>query len=158
MASWIGDILAADNVKVEGIVPSLSGQGISSVKFKAAAENVKETGGVTTDRYGNVQALTEGYVVGGVVPTYIVNYYGTDIGYALAYFAAKHWEELAKPNRYLGAWVEDATLYVDVSEVVPTLRQAIGLALYRKELAIWDNAAGAAIDTVVGAAIIGEGN
>lgn len=143
MGSWIGDVLRQQ----EGIMPSLTGEGINAGKYRAAAENVKENGGVTADRFGNVQHFTEGYMVGGVVPSYIINYTGTDVGYTLAYFAALHWQELVKPNRYIGAWVEDNTLYIDISEKVDTLRQALGLALYRKELAVWDNAAAEGIYT-----------
>lgn len=128
-------------------MPSLQGAGLSVSRFRSAAENVKANGGVTTDRYGNITTLGSGYMVGGVVPSYVVNYTGTDVAYTLAWYAAKHWQELSKDNRYVGAWVEDNTLYLDVSERVEGLKNALGLALYRGELAVWDNAEGTSVYT-----------
>ena len=46
---------------------------------------------------------------------------------------------MSLPNRYLGTWVNDGDLHLDVSEYVQDKVKAYALALLRDELAIWDN-------------------
>ena len=43
-----------------------------------------------------------------------------------------------KPNEYYGTWVDNGKVYYDVSVNIPTEKQAIILATFRHELAIWD--------------------
>lgn len=55
--------------------------------------------------------------------------------------------DLAKPNNYLGAWVHNGEVFLDVSEVVPDKNEAIQLAHQRDQLGIFDLANGETIDT-----------
>ena len=43
-----------------------------------------------------------------------------------------------KPNEYYGTWVDNGKVYYDVSLNIQAERQAMILALFRHELAIWD--------------------
>jgi hypothetical protein len=108
------------------------------------ADGVRSTGGATIDVNGTPGPAT-GYQVG--VPGY-----GTTL--PLSTFTLDDVAEWVTNTRrhiaaadatYLGAWVDNDTVYLDVSQRFNDKGVALIVASQRDELAIWDNAAGAEI-------------
>lgn len=116
--------------------------------WKAAANiTLRDSGGTFTNT-GLPIRLSDGYMVGGVVPTRkltLARESTATIEAELEHFAR---ENLAADSEglYLGTWVDLGALYIDVSEWVTDYAEAMELAATRGELAIWDNAAQAAIE------------
>jgi hypothetical protein len=54
---------------------------------------------------------------------------------------------LARPGRYLGAWVSDGTLFLDITEVHAEFATAVRLGWERNQLAIWNYARNSEIAT-----------
>ena len=61
-------------------------------------------------------------------------------------YALSHMEELVNKNRFFGAWTSENKLYLDVSEIVKTRKEAVKLCQERQQIAYWDNAAGEAVE------------
>lgn len=63
-------------------------------------------------------------------------------GYMVAIKSFNTLEEMMdynlKPSEYYGTWVDNGKVYYDVSVNIQSERQAIILATFRHELAIWD--------------------
>jgi len=53
-------------------------------------------------------------------------------------YAARHFEQLAIPGAYLGAWLDGSEVYLDISINLDNLQDALGLARNNKQLAIYD--------------------
>jgi hypothetical protein len=118
-----------------------------------AAELTMKQGGGTFNGEGFVSKPDNGYIVGGVVPTETIEITeATTIGRVaekLAHFRAKHGVHFSNRTAcYIGTWQHGKYIDFDVSERVPTFKQAIALAVYRKEAAIWDVAAGKEVSTL----------
>jgi hypothetical protein len=56
----------------------------------------------------------------------------------LAAFRERHAQELADPRSYLGGWVHEGKVYLDVSHHEPDLNKAMDLARQHKQLGIYD--------------------
>lgn len=58
---------------------------------------------------------------------------------AVAQYVGDHLDDLTASDRYLGAWVDGvATVYLDVTEVIPDRATAVRLGRERHQLAIFD--------------------
>lgn len=58
---------------------------------------------------------------------------------ALISYVARKFDVLtSSAGVYLGAWVSDGLVYLDVSECVPSRAKALFLAAERNQLAVWD--------------------
>ena len=58
----------------------------------------------------------------------------------------KNWEdELAEPNKYVGAWLDDGNYYLDVATVVMDRSKAIEMGKETDQIAIWDLGANAEV-------------
>jgi hypothetical protein len=53
-------------------------------------------------------------------------------------YVDKYRAKLAQPGHYLGSWVHDGRLYLDITRVIPELAQAIKLGREGNQLAIYD--------------------
>lgn len=102
----------------------------------------------------------QGYMVGGIVPTRIEAVgqypYHVALGDVLRDFVRDNARETvrrsgegATNNLYLGTWVHDGKVYIDLSEWVEGKAEAVALAQSRGELAIWDCYAGNEVSTGV---------
>jgi hypothetical protein len=127
---------------------------ISVYAWDYAAELTLKQGGGTFNGEGFVSKPDNGYIVGGVVPSEIIQMGGIltarSLAERLAHFRAKHGVHFSNRTAcYVGTWKDGAdNIHLDVSEWVPTFKQAIALAVYRKEAAIWDVAAGKEVSTL----------
>ena len=111
-----------------------------------AAKTLRETGGFTVNhKNGRILKLEGHYVVGGGIPdNNSINAHpgfskmalGT-ITKVIADFANKYRNELGKKDCYLGGWISDDSVYLDVSDTETDRKRAHLLSLYRKELAIY---------------------
>ena len=101
-------------------------------------------GSFTTD--GELVAFEDGFMVGGIVPSKVIDCGRTvwfhEIVTQAQEFARQHRAILAQPWHYLGTWKQGDLLHLDVSQRVEDGAQALALGVVRKELAIWDNANG----------------
>lgn len=82
---------------------------------------------------------TEGYLVGGTIPSLVYRNVGDVDRGEIAY-----WIGVNKPCVYYGVWVDKETnvVYFDASTFMNFERFAIPLAAERSEIAIWDIANG----------------
>lgn len=95
---------------------------------------------------------TDGYMVGGEVPSLVLEennyrpYYTTDR------WLEEHWNTLLKPGMFAGIWLDKDTGigYVDISRNVADMYSALAIADARGELAVWDVAHGAEVRTEKG--------
>ena len=60
-------------------------------------------------------------------------------------YAARHFEQLAIPGAYLGAWLDGSEVYLDISINVESLAAALSLAREYRQLAIYDLSSGESI-------------
>lgn len=65
----------------------------------------------------------------------------------IAAYRDKHKSALANPNNYLGAWVYEGNVYLDVSTHVTSLEDAMAKAKANSQLGVYDIANGKTIDT-----------
>lgn len=66
--------------------------------------------------------------------------------YDIGFFIGSYFAELVQPNFYLGAWVFEGYVYLDISEWIADKDDAIFAADFRDQIAIWDIAANEAIN------------
>lgn len=122
------------------------------VYVDTARQALRDNGG-TFDLYGYVVHNERGYMVGGVATAPIVPVTGVaTLAAVLGDFVADFRRTRADRGQgteglYLGTWVHDGKVYVDISEWVGCVRQATALAQERGELAIWDCYHGNEINT-----------
>lgn len=98
------------------------------------------------------QAKTDGFtraIPSGALPTsgYMVALEGHEevwpvdlfCAAALSGYVARKFDVLTGPGEvYLGAWLSNGLVYLDVSENTPSLVEAVTLGAERKQLAVWD--------------------
>lgn len=96
---------------------------------------------------------TYGYMVGGVVPSLILEPKAAKYGPTDAWLD-EHWAKLeSSPDVFAGIWEDSVTglVYVDLSERYDDLYTALAVATARGELAIWDVASSKEVRTEIGA-------
>jgi hypothetical protein len=92
-------------------------------------------GGITIGIHGNVP--TSGYAVAGLGAESILD--GPRVSRTdIQNYVAAHHNLLSQPHHYIGAWVENNKVYLDVSEVTRDRAQALNMAHDRNELAVFD--------------------
>lgn len=94
--------------------------------------------GYTTDLDGNKPDT--GYMVGleGFESTMPINR-SIDDGIAfIDAFIFTNKEELNKPNRYLGTWINEGIIYIDISVNINLRKLAVTLGIKNNQIAIWD--------------------
>jgi hypothetical protein len=110
------------------------------INFPAVAVATLMEGGTTVNVHTGEEP-TDGYAVGGITAPY---HAGLSLGRELAQrfqaYAQAHSEELSRPDRYLGTWLDtrSAEVWADVSQVYPDRATAERVARERGELAIYD--------------------
>lgn len=104
-------------------------------------------GGATIPLNGGAPP-TVGFMVGGVAPPIVLSGEAASDPVLLRAMVNARldgpWSVAADlPTMYLGSWTDtDGTVYVEISERVETLQQAERLGRERREIAVWDLAAG----------------
>lgn len=99
--------------------------------FSVSARGSRPRSGVMVSRVGNEAKIP-----------------GMPTGEKIAGYLAENAEELARPGRYLGGWVDDGDTYLDISQRFPTKGQQAQLALGSNgQIAGWDVARGAEVTT-----------
>jgi hypothetical protein len=104
--------------------------------FAAAAEAISAAGGTTVSTHGK-SAPSSGYMVS--LPDLEAVYPQDQVTEeTLRGYADVYRDELADENRFLGGWVSDGNVYLDVSEHVPDGDEAFRLGHEREQKAVWD--------------------
>lgn len=102
-----------------------------------------ENGGATMNvATGDVP--TSGYVVSmtGIEKTYVL--FGNDvvkeilISGAVKMYVKDNDDILSLPGMYLGSWIDNGVLYIDVSNVIDNEHDALRMAVANKQLAYYD--------------------
>lgn len=96
-------------------------------------------GGCTVDVNG--ESPTDGYMVGGYVPTVIIPRDQFTQG-DVAKFITEHAAKLAEAGSYIGTWVNEDSVYIDLSKRFTLLSDALIIGGKHGELAIWSVAMG----------------
>lgn len=117
--------------------------------------NVEAFGGSTLSFIAGVPTASSGYAVSlpghetttGARHLAKGEWQSTTLPNFVEYYIEKHRAVLAQPGRYLGAWLDGDTLYLDVSEIHSELATAARLGWERNQLAIYDVARGQDIRT-----------
>ena len=121
------------------------------ISFDVLAQNVHNDldafGGSTQSAIVGVLTVTTGYGVS--LPGHEVRH-PLRVGWLgiredIARYAESKRAELAVPGRYLGAWLDDGILYLDVTEVHAEFATAVRLGIERNQLAIYSFATGNSI-------------
>ncbi len=86
----------------------------------------------------NGQQLTNGFLVsleqfGEVIPLHKVE------SETIPNYVSKNQTELNKENCFLGSWINDGSVYLDVTMLTIDKRKAIEIAYKNNQLAIYDN-------------------
>ena len=98
-------------------------------------ELIERDGGFTVDLLGN--RPLRGYIVslsGYTSRIPLTLFEDNDV----SEFATLHSPKLFKPLHYIGAWVEDGEVWLDVSEQLFSRDGAIQAGISRNQIAIWD--------------------
>lgn len=61
-------------------------------------------------------------------------------------FIGENWDRLTEPQNYLGTWVTNGRVYLDVAQNIYNIDSAVQVALNNGQLAIYDVKAGKSID------------
>lgn len=115
---------------------------MTTINIEYAAQDVSEgvwtSGGATVSIVAGVRPPTTGYGVSLAGFEHVSE--KRAVARKVAAYAERHRDILARPNHYLGAWVdrESGKLFLDVTEVFAERVPAIRAGLARKQLAIWD--------------------
>lgn len=106
---------------------------------KDTLTNVEAYGGSTLSLVAGVGTPTSGYVVSLAGHEKRLQRFqnGPISRNFVEYYIDAHRAVLAQPGRYLGAWVFEGDLYLDVSEVHTEIKTAVELGVQRQQLAIW---------------------
>jgi len=67
---------------------------------------------------------------------------GTADAARVSAYVTRNLDLLSDPGTYLGAWMHDGALYLDLSRVVPTLTEALAMGQDAGEIAIFDLSTG----------------
>ena len=96
-------------------------------------ELIERDGGFTLDSHGNVP--TDGYMVSlpGFTKRYPLETFSD-------YNAESYWATYGSKSFgfFFGGWVEDGEVWLDVSQNIPTLSEAVRTAYEHNQIAIWD--------------------
>lgn len=98
-----------------------------------------ENGGGTIDRWtGEAQKFTEGYIVGGVSTTLVLD--GDTQVNDFIYHVARFMDRQHSGVKFIGVWRDPDTdlVHVDAVEVIQNRVDAEILGIQRGEIAIWD--------------------
>lgn len=95
---------------------------------------IQNQGGVSIDLNGNTPK--SGYMV--ALEGHEVKCQVKDLRVVLADYMATRKHLLRNPNLFLGGWVDDDTVYLDISEQHHDLKEARLLGRIRKQIAIYD--------------------
>lgn len=101
------------------------------------AHTLLDQNGGATMSFSGTPVPTTGFLVGGVVPEYVTR---TPTWQSIADFVAGHLATFRLPGHYLGLWRDESTglVHLDVTEHWSTLSNAIAIASYRDEIAVWN--------------------
>lgn len=114
------------------------------ISFDVLAQNVYNDldafGGSTQSAIAGELTVTSGYGVSlpGHEQRIALQVGWIGVREAVAEYAASKRSLLAQPGRYLGAWIDDGIVYLDITEVHSELATATRLGWERNQLAIWD--------------------
>jgi hypothetical protein len=123
------------------------------ISFDVLAKNVYNDldafGGSTQSAIVGVPTVTSGYAVSlpGHEQRVTLQVGWVGVRQAVADYAESKRSLLAQPGRYLGAWIEDGLVYLDITEVHAELATAVRLGWERDQLAIFDLGRGEEIRT-----------
>jgi hypothetical protein len=104
--------------------------------------DVEKSGGSSRNRNG--KAPGDGFMVGGVAKEYTITVDFDSMqsreqaSYAILAYLAHNEDLLWDRERYIGAWLDDGTLYLDISERYSSEGTAHAVAAERNELAYYD--------------------
>lgn len=108
-------------------------------------EEIVHEKGFSLNSYGS--APTGGYMVSTAKGSEEVFPLSTIQPEDIASYRQRHAAQLADPNTYLGAWVHNGQVYLDLSTHVQSKDEAITLAHAHDQLGIYDLGSGQTIDT-----------
>lgn len=99
------------------------------------AQDIRANGGSTRSVVPGVPSPTGGYAVSlkGFQETF--PHWSDE---TIAEYIERHRFQLAQPGRFIGAWIDDGQLYLDVSVVVADLQIALDMGRRNDQLAIFD--------------------
>jgi hypothetical protein len=98
----------------------------------------KNQGGGTFTRSATYFSGKNGFVVGGIVPSLVIEPSAITIE---AVERTEEWIERNRSARYYGSWNDAGTIHIDAVDIIEDREEAIRLAEERGELAIYDLAA-----------------
>lgn len=98
-----------------------------------------ENGGCSYNLHTGVSNPDSGYMVSVRKTQYVVDVLDAE---TLRKFIETNIEDIASDNLFVGSWVSDGKVYLDVSELILSKEQAIKSGMLRDQLAIYDNANG----------------
>lgn len=104
-------------------------------------------GGTFNPTTGQALTLDHGYMVATLADCVKIHESDTQAVDILAAFLQRQPVYGDGRKDLIGTWVHEGTVYVDTTELIEDRHEAITLGTLRKELAIWDNAAGDEIAT-----------
>lgn len=92
-----------------------------------------KNGGATIDNHGSIKLFDRGYMVS------LANYEKQTTIDRLHIATLKKYLYLASLyGLYVGFWLDDGVLYVDMSKRIENKQQAIDFGLYNKQISIYD--------------------
>ena len=106
------------------------------------ASTIEDGGATMNVATGDVP--TSGYVVSmtGIEKTYVL--FGNDvvkeilISGAVKLYVKDNDDVLSLPGMYLGSWIDDGVLYIDISNVIDNEHDALRMAVANKQKAYYD--------------------
>lgn len=117
------------------------------MNIEAMLEQTIENGGGSFNLNGTAVKFSRGYAVSLEGLEKKVNLHSEffpDVCVIVERYMQANADAIAKPRHFLGLWIEDGTLYMDVSELVINETMARNIARERKQLAYFDFAKGTA--------------
>lgn len=109
--------------------------------MKKLIKKILENGGATLDAKLEDADLTKGYMVSEVGAEKV---FGLDDVEGIEK-TLKEYAEKITSNEYVGAWVDDNKLYIDISKHYKSKKQALKVGAENKQLAIYDIASAESI-------------
>lgn len=109
----------------------------------AARTLLSQDEGITITRSGGpVNGLSAGYIVGGRVPTLVLNVRDALGDRTLDILTVARWlDSLETSITNVGSWVNDGKVYIDAVDHIANHEEAYKTGFSRGEIAIWDCAA-----------------
>lgn len=116
--------------------------------IESVVEAIESDGGVTFNpRTAELADPGAGYWVGGVVKGEVVEQDAFSAGDIVLFMLRRDviLPLFSNDNTYVGAWVDNGKVYLDVSEWVGSQVEAVRVGRERGEISVWDIADGEAI-------------